>query len=96
MHIVNVVSAPVEASAGTLTAVVTGATGGIGREIVRGLLALGARVVVGVRSLDKAEALRSELLGGSGGELEILPLDLSNMQSVRAFAAQVADAHPKL
>ena len=80
-----------------VVAVVTGATGGIGQEIVRGLLAAGAVVVVGVRSPDKGEALWSERNGNAAsGRIEILPLDLADMQSVREFAAQVRRDYPSL
>ena len=78
-----------------MTAVVTGATGGIGTEIVRGLLRQGATVVIGVRSRDKGEALRTELAQEpGGGDLKVLPLDIATMSSVREFAATVAKDHP--
>ena len=81
----------------SIAAVVTGATGGIGKEIVRGLLRQGATLVVGVRSIEKGEALRAELASEpGGGKVEILPLDVASMESVRAFSAAVAEAHPAL
>jgi NAD(P)-dependent dehydrogenase (short-subunit alcohol dehydrogenase family) len=42
-------------------AVVTGATGGIGKEIARGLARLGAHVVIGARDPRRGEATRAEL-----------------------------------
>lgn len=40
---------------------------------------------------------RSELTGSAdSGRIEILPLDLADMQSVREFAAQVREAHPSV
>lgn len=81
----------------TLTAVVTGATGGIGKQITRGLLRQGAKVIIGVRNLDKAEALRAELTKDkTNGTIEILPLDVSNLKSVREFADTVTKNHPAL
>ena len=54
-------------------------------------------VIPGVRSLDKGEALRAELSGISGpGRIEIVPLDISDVRSVRAFAATVAEQHRTL
>lgn len=80
-----------------ITAVVTGATGGIGREIVRGLLREGATVVIGARRADKAKAIAAELAKEPGkGKIEVLPLDISSMKSVREFSAIVGEKHPAL
>ena len=43
-------------------AIVIGATGSIGKEIVDYLLMLKAKVIIGARNLDKAEALKNQLL----------------------------------
>ncbi|MFT4012167.1 MAG: SDR family NAD(P)-dependent oxidoreductase [Paracoccus sp. (in: a-proteobacteria)] len=78
-------------------AVVTGGTGGIGKKIVRGLLRRNMTVIIGVRSLEKGEALRAELADDpAGGRIEVLPLNVASMQSVRAFAAAIAQTHPTL
>jgi NAD(P)-dependent dehydrogenase (short-subunit alcohol dehydrogenase family) len=78
-------------------AVVTGATGGLGKEIVRGLLAAGITVIVGVRNLDKGAALQRDLAVAHGPDrVEVLPLDVADMQSVREFAAAVASRHDAL
>lgn len=80
-----------------ITAVVTGGTSGIGKEIARGLLRQGTNVVVGARSADKGHATLVELAKEpGGGKIEILPLDVANMRSVREFAAAVSEAHPSL
>ena len=50
-------------------AVVTGATGGIGKEIARGLVRLGAHVVIGARDAGRGEATRAELGAESGGDI---------------------------
>ena len=47
------------------TILVTGATGNVGREVVRGLLARGARVRVGEISRLRTGATRSGLIGNS-------------------------------
>lgn len=81
----------------SISAVITGATDGIGKEIARGLLRQGATVVIGARSAGKGEAARAELAKEpGGGNVEVLPLDVSSMTSVREFAAAVARAHPAL
>jgi NAD(P)-dependent dehydrogenase (short-subunit alcohol dehydrogenase family) len=72
-------------------AIVTGATGGIGKEIARGLVRLGANVVVTARTPQRGEATRAELAAdATGGELSAMPLDVADQASVRAFAAAVA------
>jgi NAD(P)-dependent dehydrogenase (short-subunit alcohol dehydrogenase family) len=75
-----------------LTALVTGASAGLGVETVRALSSHGARVVAGVRDLAKGTAALDEAgvaldEGGSEpGRCELRPLDLADLASVRAFA----------
>ncbi|HEY8786153.1 MAG TPA: SDR family NAD(P)-dependent oxidoreductase, partial [Candidatus Limnocylindria bacterium] len=46
-------------------AVVTGATGGIGKEIARGLARAGMTVVIGARSIERGEAAAAEIAATS-------------------------------
>ncbi|WP_370677441.1 SDR family NAD(P)-dependent oxidoreductase [Pleomorphomonas sp. PLEO] len=74
--------------------VVTGATGGLGREIARGLVRDGMTVILGVRDARKGEMVQAELgREPGGGRIDILPLDLASMASARQFAASVAERH---
>lgn len=66
--------------------VVTGGYSGIGTETVRALAGAGARVIVGARRTSRAE----EVLGEVDGEIEVLPLDLSDPDSIDEFAEEVA------
>ncbi|MEY4269844.1 MAG: hypothetical protein RLZZ58_1060 [Pseudomonadota bacterium] len=68
------------------TAIVTGGYSGIGLETVRALAAKGVRVVVPVR--DPARA--ADALADVPGAVEMATLDLGNIASVRAFAADMA------
>lgn len=73
-------------------AVVTGANSGTGKEAAARLAAAGARVVLAVRSPEKGEAARTELLARvPGADLDVRRLDLADLASVRAFADRLAD-----
>ena len=60
------------------TALVTGATGGIGGAIARQLHAQGATVAISGRQVDKLEALRAEL----GERAMVCPCDLASKEQV--------------
>lgn len=66
------------------TALVTGATGGIGRETARLLAGRGARVILAVRDVEAGEALAKEL----GGRATAMRLDLARLADVRRFAQE--------
>jgi 3-hydroxy acid dehydrogenase / malonic semialdehyde reductase len=65
------------------TAVVTGASSGIGAETARALAAAGARLALGARRLDRVEELAREL----GGEHVALPLDVTDPDICDQFVA---------
>src|SRR6185369_11056715 len=67
------------------TAVVTGASSGIGAAAARALAADGWRVVVGARRIDRLRELAEEI----GGEAH--PLDVSDPASVVDFCAAVEE-----
>ncbi|MGH3251760.1 MAG: oxidoreductase, partial [Trebonia sp.] len=66
------------------TAIVTGASSGIGLETARALTAHGARVVLAVR--DEARGRQAAETLPAPGPSEVRPLDLASLDSVRAFA----------
>ncbi|MEM7702756.1 MAG: oxidoreductase [Pseudomonadota bacterium] len=66
---------------------VTGGYSGIGTETVAALAAEGAEVLVGARRVEAAQEVLSEL----EGNISALELDLSDPDSIDAFAAQVAE-----
>jgi retinol dehydrogenase 12 len=78
-------------------AVVTGATGGIGKEIARGLARLGAEVVIGSRDAARGEATAKELAAEAGkAKVSSLLVDMAHLESVRRFAGDLLARHPKI
>ncbi|MEJ3404674.1 SDR family oxidoreductase [Rathayibacter sp. YIM 133350] len=72
--------------------VITGANSGTGREATKRLAAAGAEVVLAVRSLEKGNAARDEILRSQpDARLEVRHIDLADLASVRAFAAGILD-----
>jgi NAD(P)-dependent dehydrogenase (short-subunit alcohol dehydrogenase family) len=69
-------------------ALVTGASGGIGRELARGLALAGARVALSGRDADKLAAV-AERIAGEGGRAEPFPADLSDVAAVGRLVAAV-------
>jgi NADP-dependent 3-hydroxy acid dehydrogenase YdfG len=67
------------------TAVVTGASSGIGAATAEALVAAGFDVVMGARRVDRLEALASQL----GSQARALPLDVTDRASVEAFCGAV-------
>ncbi|MGR7003009.1 SDR family NAD(P)-dependent oxidoreductase [Yinghuangia aomiensis] len=83
------------------TAVVTGATSGLGLETARVLSGAGAHVVLTARTAEKgAEAVAAVAdaaePGKPAGSVEAGVLDLTSLASVRAFAAWVTERHPEI
>jgi 3-oxoacyl-[acyl-carrier protein] reductase len=75
-----------------MTALVTGASGGIGSAIAKGLAAQGARLAVSGSNVEKLEAFRTEL----GGEHVALPCNLSDAVAVDGLVPQAVEALRKL
>jgi 3-oxoacyl-[acyl-carrier protein] reductase len=71
-----------------MTALVTGASGGIGSAIARGLAAQGARLALSGSNVDKLNAFATEL----GGDHVCLPCNLSDAAAVDALVPQAVEA----
>lgn len=72
------------------TAVVTGASSGIGEATAERLAALGAKVAVIARRTDKLDALVARITAAGGTALAV-SLDVTDREAVSAAAARVAD-----
>ncbi|MYS85343.1 SDR family NAD(P)-dependent oxidoreductase [Embleya scabrispora] len=73
------------------TAVVTGGYSGLGLETARGLAASGAQVIVPARRPGVARAALEDVDG-----CEVIPMDLADLDSVRAAAARISDSTNRL
>ncbi|MBB2903061.1 NAD(P)-dependent dehydrogenase (short-subunit alcohol dehydrogenase family) [Kineococcus radiotolerans] len=77
-------------------AVVTGANTGLGLETARTLADRGATVVLAVRDVDKGARAAAGLTGNAPGNVVVQQLDLSSLESIRAAASALRDAHPRI
>src|SRR5918997_2853677 len=75
-----------------MTALGTGASGGIGSAIAKGLAGQGARLAVSGSNVEKLEAFR----GGLGGDHVALPCNLAEAAAVDALVPQAVEALGKL
>ncbi|XP_024986907.1 short-chain dehydrogenase TIC 32, chloroplastic-like [Cynara cardunculus var. scolymus] len=70
------------------TAIITGATSGIGAETARVLAKRGARIVMPARNLKSAEETKARIVSEfPDSEIIIMTLDLSSLRSVRSFVS---------
>jgi NAD(P)-dependent dehydrogenase (short-subunit alcohol dehydrogenase family) len=79
------------------TVLVTGSTGGIGKEVARALALLGARVVLTGRDAARAAAAADELRRATGNDsVDALTADVTRQRELRALAGSVADRYGAL
>ncbi|KAL5816812.1 hypothetical protein ACOSQ3_025190 [Xanthoceras sorbifolium] len=73
----------------SVTAIITGATSGIGEETARVLAKRGARLVLPARSLKAAEETKARIVSECPGtDIVVMALDLSSLNSVRNFVLE--------
>lgn len=79
------------------SALVTGASSGLGKAVARALAAGGDRVLLHARSAERGEAVRRELIASTGSPaIELLVADLAPQAEVRRLAAQVSERTERL
>ncbi|KAI5642303.1 short chain dehydrogenase domain-containing protein [Phthorimaea operculella] len=83
------------------TAIITGCNTGIGKETVMDFYKRGARVIMACRSLERAEAAKSDIENQckdvpETGKLILEKCDLNSLKSVREFAQKILDSEPQV
>jgi len=77
------------------TAVITGATGGVGSALARDLARRGYRLILPCRNPDKCQTLAENIrLGNPAAELEFILCDLSDLNSVARCGRKIIARHP--
>ncbi len=77
---------------------VTGASGGIGKETAVALATLGAAVVMVSRDSERGKAALSDVRRRSGGsdDVQLMLADLASLQAVRSLASEFRQRHQRL
>ncbi len=78
------------------TALVTGATSGLGRAAAGLIAELGGNVCIAGRDPERTERARSDIAAAAGSTVEAELADLSSLAETAAFAARFAAEHDRL
>lgn len=81
-----------ELDLGGRTAIITGASRGIGRAIAERFAEEGCDLHLVARSLDELEAVQQQLVEDYGVTVEIYPMDLAQSDNINELAAACSDA----
>jgi NAD(P)-dependent dehydrogenase (short-subunit alcohol dehydrogenase family) len=77
--------------------IITGATSGLGKEAAKVFAEKGATVVLSVRNIEKAKAVKDEICKlNPNAKIEIKSLDLTSLNSIKLFADDFLKSHNQL
>lgn len=77
------------------TAIVTGASGGLGAETARALAQQGATITLAARNTEKAENVARSVRSSTGNDqVDVMEVELDHLDSVRRFADRYLAVHP--
>jgi NAD(P)-dependent dehydrogenase (short-subunit alcohol dehydrogenase family) len=79
-----------------MVALVTGSTGGLGREVARALAARGVHVIVHGRNEERGLALVAEIEATGVGSARFYRADLASFDEVRTFAGMIRRDYDRL
>ncbi|XP_027775037.1 short-chain dehydrogenase TIC 32, chloroplastic-like isoform X1 [Solanum pennellii] len=79
-----------------LTAIVTGATSGIGVETTRVLALQGVHVIMAIRNMENGKKIKEKIVKSNpNAKIDFMELNLSSMESIRKFVKEYNSAgHP--
>ena len=71
------------------TVIITGCNSGIGKETARDMSRRGAKVIMACRNFELANKAADEIRAETGGDIKLVHLDLSSLNSVRKCAKEI-------
>ncbi len=77
------------------TAVITGASKGLGKAMALALAAEGARIALVSRDVEKLAAVAAEI-AAAGGRAAVFPADVTNEEDVRRIEREILALYPKV
>ena len=78
------------------TAIITGADGGMGKEITKAIAKAGYTTIMACLNTDHAEQKYTEILKETQGNVVLTHIDLASPQSIFGFVEKIAAEHPKI
>ncbi len=78
------------------TAVITGATQGIGLEAAKALAAQGARIIITARDASRGEKAKADIKAAGKVDVDVVAVDFASMASIREGAAAVRALTPSI
>ena len=72
------------------TALITGASSGLGKHFAKTLSAAGASVILSARRIDNLEALKNEI---GNHKLLCIPLDVTSTESVKNLVREIRNTY---